>query len=163
MSQSWCFAGPPASSLPAVSFLRGFWTVDGSAWLWDRAVCVHFHMFTLVLVIPRSSVEPARHSRLHTHSSFCFSQYCCSWYPALLIFCNLVLIFTLLFTIAFCQSILQKMCIRNVNVFFTFLFLFNTDIYCLFLLLEVLVVKLVNSAMNQMINTTKIQRRNAKC
>ncbi len=30
------------------------------------------------------------------------------------------------FTIAFCQSILQKMCIRNVNVFFTFLFLFNT-------------------------------------
>ncbi len=92
----------------------------------------------LVLVIPRSSVEPARHSRLHTHSSSCFSRYYCSWYPALLIFCNLVLIFTLFFTIAFCQSILQKMCFRNWNVFchifcfFTFLFLFNTDIYCLF-------------------------------
>lgn len=105
----------------------------------------------LVPVIPRSSVEPARHSRLHTRSSSCFSQYYCSRYPALLIFCNPALIYTLFFTIAFCQSILQKMFIRSLFCVFLshfyvclefFLLLFFLYQYLLsFLLLEVIVVR----------------------
>lgn len=160
VNQSVCFPKPPACLL-FVSFLKvQERTVDASAWFGSAegfgtglrvltSICLR-----LVLVIPRSSVEPARQSRLHTHSSSCFSQYYCSRYPALLIFCNPVLIYTLFFTIAFCQSILQKMFIRNSNVFFlvTFLCLFGVFLlfffflyqYLLsFLLLEVVVVRVV--------------------
>lgn len=89
-----------SASLSAVSFLKvQERTVDASAWFGSTdgfgtglrvltSICLR-----LVLVISQilSWACPSL-TLTHTHSSSCFSQYYCSWYPALLIFCNPVLI-----------------------------------------------------------------------
>lgn len=104
---------------------------------------------------------PVTHAYKHTHSSSSTFSIIVLYILPYRYFAALCLS-SFVFTIAFCQSILQKMCIRKWNVISVllshlFYLFFNTDIYCLFLLLEVNVVRVEKLRWTKKINTIKIQ------
>lgn len=141
---------PQTTSLSAVSFLKvQERTVDASAWFGSAegfgtglrvltSICLR-----LVLVIPRSSVEPARHSRLHTHihlpaflsiivldilpywyfATLCLSTHCFSQLLFAKVYCVLEI------QMSFLCFFVTFLCLF---VFFFYFYFFYTNIYCLF-------------------------------